>query len=295
MPGTSFGMVHDNDMAIFSSLPPEIIREILEYLSISSFLAFGLTSKNNHAIQSCSLTSLRLGVFHSRLTAMVSLMEAAPDRHYTHTFQTVLPKAQSQNRKMVVRNQNARVQTILSQYQHTLRDLEISLWELQEPAAWSISQLKNLRGLSIRLDQPCTSFPDVGRSFWETSPGSTIWNGLFAESGQGPILSRLESLDLERAGITDYQLEQILNNNPGVRDVRLRKCLNLTDETFQYLACSNVGRQLKTLHFTKHWGKMIDNRILGYIGKLANLDVSRSSYRHVFPIAQDSITVFVTL
>ena len=54
-------------MATLTSLPPELTREILYYLPIPSLLAFGLTSKMNHAIQSCSLSDLRLGVFHSRL------------------------------------------------------------------------------------------------------------------------------------------------------------------------------------------------------------------------------------
>lgn len=268
-------------MATLSCLPPEITREVLVYLSIRSLLAFGLTSKNNHAIQSCSLSSFRLGVFHSRLSGVVSLLEESSGRHYTHSFQAVLLKSQSRNRKMVLRNQNAITQKIVGLYQHTLRDLEISLWELQEPVAMSVGQLKNLQGLSIRLDHPCTSFPNVGRSYWDSSPGSTVWNGLSSKTGPEPVLGSLRSLNLERAGITDYQLEQLLNNNPAIRDLRLRKCLNLTNETFQYLARSNVGRQLETFYFTKHWGKEVDDRILVYIVKFVDLEVSRASLKHV--------------
>ena len=55
-------------MATLSSLPLEITREILQYLPIKSLLHFGLTSHSNHAIQTGSLSSLRLGVFHSRLS-----------------------------------------------------------------------------------------------------------------------------------------------------------------------------------------------------------------------------------
>ena len=264
-------------MATFSSLPPEIIRAVLENLPISSFLAFGLTSKNNHAIQSCSLSSLRLGIFHSKLSGMVSLIDGPSDRRYIHSFQTLLPKTQSRSRDMVIRNQNAYVQTIVTQYHHTLRDLEISLWELREPAAKSIAQVKNLRGLSIRLDHPCTSFPNVRRSFWDVSTSSTIWNSLFAKPDQALVFGRLQNLNLERAGITDYQLERILNSNPAIRDLRLQKCLNLTDETFQYLARSSVGSRLKTLYFTKHCGRKIDNRVLEHLAKLVNLDVSSTS------------------
>lgn len=71
-------------MAAFSSLAPEIIREVLRYLPIRSLLDFGLTSNMNFAIQSCSLSNLRLGVFHSRLSSMISLMEATADRSCLH-------------------------------------------------------------------------------------------------------------------------------------------------------------------------------------------------------------------
>ena len=54
-------------MAALSSLPPELLREVLRYLPIRSLLNFGLTSKVNHTLQACSLSILRLGVFHSRL------------------------------------------------------------------------------------------------------------------------------------------------------------------------------------------------------------------------------------
>ena len=280
-------------MAILSSLPPEIIRMVLENLPMSSFLAFGLTSKNNHAIQSCSLSSLRLGVFHSKLSGMVSLLDGPSDRRYTHSSRTLLSKKQSRNRDMVIRNQNAYIQTIVTQYHRTLRDLEISLWELREPAAKSIAQVKNLRGLSIRLDHPCTSFPNMRRSFWEFSSGSTVWNSLFAKPDRTPVFGRLQSLNLERAGITDYQLEQILNSNPAIHDLRLQKCLNLTDETFQYLARSSVGSRLKTLYFTKHWGRKIDNRVLGHLAKLSHLDVSITSQGGLTNIAHDDDSVFI--
>ena len=271
-------------MVNLSTLPPEIIRIILENLPVRSFLAFGLTSKNNHAIQSHSLSSLRLGVSQSRLNGMVCVLEGTLVKCYTHTFQAVLSKTQSRNRKMVVRNQNAIIRVIVSQYCHTLRDLEISLWELQEPVAKSIARVKNLRGLSIRLGHPNTGFLDVGRSFWEISPGSTVWNDLFAKSDQLQVPGRLQSLNLEGAGITDYQLEQLMNNHPMIRDLRLQKCLNLTTETFHCLARNNEGRPLKTLYFTEYHGKKIDNRILEYIGKLTNLDVSETSSARFFDV-----------
>ena len=282
-------------MANFSTLPPEIIRMVLENLPVSSLLAFGLTSRENHAIQSHTLFSLRLGVFHSKLGGMVSLLEGPSDKHYTHTFQVLLPKARSRSRDMVIRNQNTSIRTIITQFRHSLRDLEISLWELQEPAAKSVALLKNLRCLSIRLDHPYPSLPNVKRSFWETSDGSTAWNSLFAKPNQVPVLGHLQRLNLERAGITDYQLEKILKNNPAIRDLRLQKCLNLTDETFRYLGRSSMGSRLKTLYFTKHWGRKIDNRILEHVTNLVSLDVSKAPRDDFAVIAHGIVSVFLAL
>lgn len=260
-------------MSTFSSLPPEVTREVLDYLPIRSLLAFGLTSKNSHALQSVSLSRLRLGIFHSRLNSLVSFTETTADRGCT--VQIVLPKAESRNRKMVIRSQNAMIRTIVGNYHHTLQDLDIALWELHDAAAGSVARVKNLRHLSIRLDHPHTKMQDMGRSFWETSPGSTVWNGLFAKAGAAPVLGRLQSLNLERAGITDYQLLQILESNPAIAELRLSKCLNITKETFEYLARSHVGKRLETLHFTHNATRNIDDRILEHIGELKSLQVSR--------------------
>ena len=263
-------------MASFSSLPPEISREVLRYLPVRSLLNFGLTSKNNYALQSCSLSKLRLGVFHSRLGSMVSLMEATADQSYLNSVQMILPKDESRTKVKVIHNQNLRIRKVVDAYQSTLRDLEVALWELDDSSACSIARLKNLKRLSIRLDHPHTRFPGVDRQFWETSPGSTVWNNLASKSRQR-TLGRLRSLNLERAGITDYQLAKILENNPMVTELRLQKCLSLTNKTFKLLAESNVGRHIETFHFTKSNNDEIDSRMLQYIGKLPNLKVSRFS------------------
>ena len=260
-------------MATLSSLPPEISREVLRYLPVRSLLDFGLTSKNNHALQSCSLSRLRLGAFHSRLGGMVSLMEATADHSSLHSVQMILPKDESRTKLKVIHNQNLRIRKVVDAYQHTLRDLEIALWELDESTACSIAQLKNLKRLSIRLDHPHTRFPGVDRQFWESSLGSTVWNHLASKPGKS-TLGRLRSLNLERAGITDYQLAKVLESNPMLTELRLRKCLTLTNKTFKLLAESRIGRHIETLCFTKSDSDGIDGRMLDYIGKLPKLKVS---------------------
>lgn len=103
-------------MVTWCSLPPELSREVLRYLPIRSLLDSGLTSKNNHALQSCSLSNLRLGVFPSRLGGMVSLMEATADQSCLHSVQMILARDESRTKAKVTHNQNIRTRKIVDAY-----------------------------------------------------------------------------------------------------------------------------------------------------------------------------------
>ena len=175
---------------------------------------------------------------------------------------------------MVIRNQNLLLFKAVSKYQYTLRILEVALWDLQHQPAESVGRMHNLRHLSIRLDHPHTRSSDVDRLFWRTAPGSTVWNALYPGKNGGRFLGRLESLNLERAGITDYQLQRILEENPKICELRLRKCLMLTREIFAFLARSESGRRLKVFSFTQNSSTEIDNRVLKHLDHMTNLEVS---------------------
>jgi len=261
-------------MGNLTSLPPELMREIINYLPIPSLLSFGLTSKDNHAIQAVSLSTLQLGVFHSRLSGMISLIESSSKRSSTHSVPIILPRHESRTKEQVIRHQNNTVRSVLDRYRHTLRDLELVMWNLTEATSASLAELRNLRRLSLRFDHPYTRHRDLDKSFWDTSPGSTAWNNLAALRGKGKSFGRLESMNLERSGITDYQLRQILQNNPRLTELRLQKCLSLTEETFEYLGDSNVGKRLEVLHVTRNDSEEIDERILKHIAKLPKLKAS---------------------
>lgn len=264
----------DSAMANLTSLPPELTREIINYLPIQSLLSFGLTSKDNHAIQAVSLSTLQLGVFHSRLSGMISFIESPSKRSSTHSVPVILARNESRTKEQVIRHQNSAVRSVLDRYRHTLRDLELVMWNLTEETSVSLAQLRNLRRLSLRFDHPHTRHRDLDKSFWDTSPCSTAWNNLAALQGKGKSFGRLESLTLERSGITDYQLRQILQNNPRLAELRLQKCLSLTEETFEYLADSALGKRLEVLHVTKTDGEEIDERILKHIARLPKLKAS---------------------
>lgn len=207
---------------------------------------------------------------------MISLMEATASRSMMHSVQLILPKGESTSKEKVMRNQTTKIAHVVKLYGHCLRDLEIACWEFREPAALAIRELRNLRRLSIRLDHPHTRYGGLQPSFWDEAEGSTVWNLLAGGKGKGgeeAPLGRLRVLELERAGVTDYQFGKILEGNLGLREVRLRKCLGLTDKAFKILAESAVGAELETFHFTRSEVAKIDGRVLVWVGKMKDLQV----------------------
>lgn len=136
--------------------------------------------------------------------------------------------------------------------------------ELDDYSPCSIAQLKNLKNLSVRLDHPHTRYPGITRKFCESSPLLTVWSNLGSKLGNA-TLGRLRSLNLERAGIMDYQLAKVLESNPMQTELRLRKRLSLTDITLKILAENNVGQHVETLFFTMSDSDESDDRILEYI------------------------------
>ena len=200
-------------------------------------------------------------------------MEATMERNCLHSVQIVLPRLESRTKNDIIFNQNLRIRNVIDAYSNSLSDLEVALWELQESSASSIAKLRNLKRLSIRLDHPHTRISGLDPQFWATSPGSPVWNHLAPRSRNASALGRLQGLNLERAGITDYQLAIVLERNPLLTELRLFKCLNLTDKTFKILAESKAGQSLELFHFTNSCSKEIDERILEHIGNLLRLKV----------------------
>lgn len=268
-------------MASIIALPAELVRDILGYLPISTLHAFGLTSKQHHALQTSSLLTLHIGVFHSRISSRMSALNVPADAAGTHDVQVVLPRCDSRSPRMIVKNQNAIIGDVVERHKYVLRELEVALWDFQERTAQSVAQIKNLKHLSIRLDHTHTRHPQLDRNFWASSPGSTVWNSLCAKHNQKGALGRLRSLRLERAGITDYQLQQILESNPNIVTLRLQRCLNITKELFEYLARGRVGGRMSTLHFTKSKSKSINDHLLKYIAELSSLKVTDACFSGV--------------
>ncbi|KAI9806064.1 MAG: hypothetical protein M1833_004471 [Piccolia ochrophora] len=254
-----------------NTLPPELTQEILTYLPIPSLFSYSQTSRRSHVLANSSLRTLGLGIFTSRINAIISSIDSSPAAT-THAVRIVLPKRDTQHVSQIVRHQNERAARLVEHHAATIRDLELSVWELERPLTTTLARMPNLRRLALRLDHPHTRHPRLDKAHWSASPPGTVWNALDRHPDTArPVLGRLESLTLERAGITDYQLSRILANNPRITRLRLAKCRTLTEETFECLARSPLARSLEHLEFVKSDSEEIDERVLQWIPHLTAL------------------------
>ncbi|KAI9893591.1 MAG: hypothetical protein M1814_006387 [Vezdaea aestivalis] len=278
-----------------TALPAEVVLEILLHLPTTSLLTFSQTSQTAHSLALSALQSLHLGVYHTRIGSVISSISRSTaslttsgtsfaGRGASQHIPIILSKREARDKNQIISNQTERLVEIVSRYTSTLRDLEVSAWALEDSLADLIASIKNLRCLSIRLDHPHVRHPRVPKSFWDLSPPSTVWNLLSSGGGilspswsgkarrcSGQALGRLEAITLERAGITDFQLLRLLERNPGIKEIRLQKCLTLTAGFFEGLAELDLSRRIEVLAFTKNDSADIDDRILEHIGELTSL------------------------
>ena len=256
-----------------SSLPPEIVANVMTHLPIPALLALGATSAYFHALQATALTSLQLGIFPSRLDGVLANFSSQTAHDPARSINLRLPSNTFHAKDSIITAQNTRASAVLEQHGDTLRDVELALWDLQASTAKTLTSLRRLRSLAIRLDHPHTSHRSISRKFWHQSPGSTMWNHLYGSRGGAsparPALGgKLQRLTLERAGVTDYQLRRILEENPQLTELRLRKCRTLTCEFFDWLAHSETAKRLEVLHFEQSWEESIDGEVLESIGEM---------------------------
>ena len=295
-------------MHVFN-LPPELLRDVLIRLDYRSLLAYSLTCRSNYIFASSCLTRLEIAIHPSQqaavlvATKVLCSTESRPDDAPDGT-NIILPTEQSKTHYLTIHRQNKIVSNILAKHHASLRSLDLSIWELEMKTATALSQASRLQHLTLRMDHPLARVKHMPFNFWNTSPGSTVWNTLYAapkilfpptpphspcssrSSSPAPsffpraVFTELRTLHLERAGITDYQIQRIISENTNLTEIRLRKCLTLTDEFFRDLSDSEICYQargkkkgLKLLHFEMSTNPTIDHRILKYIGQMTSLEV----------------------
>lgn len=236
---------------------------ILSYLSTHSLLAFGATSRKNHEFHRMSLDILRLAVFPRKSHALVAIIE--PSAHCSAKFDNYVSvitrnrfrdgekfSARRWNRNpslslaQTVADQNIVLADILSRYGPALRDLEYLAWDLTAIAATALAQsCSGLRKLALCFHHPNVRDRSVPRTYFDSpGPGSTMWNALagigLAES-LALKLRTLQCLTIERSGITEWQLQKFVEANPGLLELRLKKCAGVGSDFLSWLGESKQG------------------------------------------------------
>jgi hypothetical protein len=128
-----------------------------------------------------------------------------------------------------IRAQNKAFAEILSRYGQSLEDLAFLAYDLNDEGAIALGTScgAKLRRLALRFEHPYIRDISVSQKYWNTpAPGSPMWNDLIGigRLKRGGSITNLESLVLERAGITPWQLRMLVKRNKRLRVLKLRTC-----------------------------------------------------------------------
>lgn len=207
------------------------------------------------------------------------------------TVAHVIPQASELRPHTLLAFHTALTSSILDRYCMSMRHLELSIWTLTPPVADALAGLKNLRTLCLRIEDPFgrgflrrwiinwgsttdedgsesspRRVPDLYRALPEAGTG-TEWNK-FADAW-----SRLETLRLVGAEISDWQLCQILKRNAGLKELWLKKCPEVGGELIKFLDEEWEGRScLQTLGLVDcDLADEINAETVKHVGNLPNL------------------------
>ncbi|KAL2002186.1 hypothetical protein VTN02DRAFT_483 [Thermoascus thermophilus] len=146
--------------------------------------------------------------------------------------------------QQTIRAQNDVFARLVGRYGVSLVDLEFMAYDLDVKGAVALASScrRRLRRLALRFEHRHIRDPMLPRNYWlEPVRGSTAWNALIGVGvgvggcGSQAGLTGLETLILERAGITPWQLRMLVRRNPRLRDLRLKTCRAVQPEFLNWL------------------------------------------------------------
>lgn len=153
--------------------------------------------------------------------------------------------------RQTIRAQNAVFSNILNRYGSSLDRLEFLAYDLDEHAARALGSncRRKLRHLALRFEHTHVRDHMLPREFWrKPAPGSTAWNSLIGiGTNEKCGLKGLESLTLERAGITPWQLQKLVRRNRNLRELRLKTCSGVQPEFLHWLGTVGKRRRVTSL------------------------------------------------
>jgi hypothetical protein len=148
--------------------------------------------------------------------------------------------------EQTIRAQNEKFAQMVCRYGATLMELEFLAHDLSNEGAMALSAScgSKLRHLGLRFQHPHVRdrFLTSGHYWANPAPASSSWNYLI---GIGPRakeigMSNLESLVLERAGITPWQLRMLIKRNRTLEVLKLRTCAAVKPEFVNWLGGMDI-------------------------------------------------------
>ncbi|KAL4884370.1 hypothetical protein BJY04DRAFT_182339 [Aspergillus karnatakaensis] len=152
---------------------------------------------------------------------------------------TPRPRERPQSQEQMVRLQNQVLTRLLRRYGPSLRNLEFMAYDLNLEGATALGTRcqHTLLHLALRFEHPHIRDGLMRPSTWlHPAPGNEAWNlliGLGRHKDTG--LRSLDTLILERAGITSWQLMMLVKKNPDLRTLKLRTCRGARPEFLYWL------------------------------------------------------------
>lgn len=144
--------------------------------------------------------------------------------------------------RQMIRTQNEIFARFVNRYGRSLAELEFMAYDLDATGAQALGQhcQRSLRHLALRFEHSHIRDGFTKPTMWlQPAPGSAAWNALI---GIGPQrkhgemrFTGLETLVLERAGITPWQLTMLVRNNPNLRMLKMRTCSGAQPEFLNWL------------------------------------------------------------
>ncbi|XHF98298.1 hypothetical protein AWENTII_001853 [Aspergillus wentii] len=141
--------------------------------------------------------------------------------------------------EQMVRLQNQLFAKLVRRYGASLVDLEFMAYDINTESAEALGKTckRSLRHLALRFEHPHIRDGLMRPTAWlQPARGSTAWNALI---GIGPYknmgITGLETLIMERTGITPWQLSMLVQNNPNLTTLKLRTCNGAQPEFLNWL------------------------------------------------------------
>ena len=215
---------------------PKRVHGILAFLNASNFDDLDY----NYAFWGHDSLSRNQIIIPSTLPAHLT----RPKRSKGKKLPDVPPLTPVQYREELFQLQNALSCSILSTPSLVnLQSLTLHIYNITSPYLSEIiaTRFLKLRHLHLNFNHPYLHDTCLPAQYW-TSPlflkGSPLWNslaGLGRENEAELRLTSLESLTVERAGITSVQLQRWIGQNPALKDLTLRNVMGVDDEFVEWL------------------------------------------------------------